>query len=532
MNDVVIIHTSEDRVACARLAEALGNVGLIVASDERNDNGPQPDAIAGETSSPSAMLVLWSNHSLSSEAVRADAQRALDLKARHGATSATRYVPILLDDTDVAKLSAPFDQSPAANLSAWCARAEPDFADAQFLGLLTTLEILTDTPQLAVTARAFAARDLEARKLRATLETREAEFAQLSAEKDALENALSASAASIATLERQLGETRSRATSLESTCAALSTRGEALEKSLEAERISLEALRSEFSILEAKAVESAAAQSALSREIEDARAGLSAALRQQKALQAQIDTSDQVIREIMTQRESLIAKRDLLERDYEKLTHQLADTSTRLSDSDSRRQVYESALVDRTKEIHSLEDKVATLSTELGDIKPRVDVLASTVKDWGHVPWRSIAAGSLALGAFASYAAISGREALDSWLTPERPAIAQSMPAITAATPGPTQPKTEAKIDPDTLSTDGRGSPNSFDVRDSAIPNSGSIPIPNDLEQPGPNDQVQFNPDGLPPVDTDSRPPPQDLPPMQQKPKLLLKPPPPATAER
>jgi hypothetical protein len=192
------------------------------------------------------------------------------------------------------------------------------------------------------------------------------------------------------------------------------------------------------------------------------------------------------------------------------------------------------ALVDRKKEIDTLTDQLAASNSELGKLRPEAEKLSLAIKDWRHVPWRSVAAGAAVAGALSAYGLTTLAGAIDSWREPP-PAMAAIDPKNTPAAPAggdpaapqedPAPVKSEEKVGPDPLQTVENGAPSAFEVRDPSAPEPETIAIPDDTGVPDSNDQVQFNPDGLPPVDPNSRPPPQDLPPLPQRPKLLLKPP-------
>jgi hypothetical protein len=280
-----------------------------------------------------------------------------------------------------------------------------------------------------------------------------------------------------------------------------------------------------------------AARAALEAELDEVKAALAASVRQQRTLQAQIQADDQSIREIMSQREGLIATRDKLEKDAARLSAQHKESLQRLSDLDQTRLTYESALVERNAEIHKLEDKLAATSVEIRTLRPRAEELTQAVKTWSHVPWRSLAAGSAAAGAAIMFCGVMAFQVFRDWTAPpatiaakqQDPAPHVQAPAATGETSPP--PKSSAKVEPDTLHLVERVTPESFEVREPNPFGTGEIPIPDETSGPASNDQVQFNPEGLPPTDPDSRPPPQDLPPMPQKPRLLLKPPAPPSAE-
>jgi hypothetical protein len=425
------------------------------------------------------------------------------------------------------------------------------FDDQRFTALLANLESLTGKPNLIATAKAISSRGAEFQRVVAEMGALDEKHAQLKAENNSLSLQLAERAAELKEEARTSKALQDRVTTLEREAAdssklarelavknALVTEQEAriaaVEKSLQLESESLAAAQSALTIANERIAVSAQTEQAKDRELEDARLGLAGALRQHKMLQAQIDASDQIIREIMTQREGLIASRDKLEKENEKTSSQLSDMSRRLHEIDAKRNTYESALVERTREIQSMEEQVSSFTAELGELRPRAESLSTVVKSWSHVPWRSIAAGSLAAGAVMCYGAIIGGQALDAWLSPRSDAAVNSRPiAGEPLSDGESAPqKVEAKIGPDSLSSAQVRAPNAFEVLDPAISSDGAIAIPNDSEAAVSNDQVEFNPEGLPPMEPDSRPPPQDLPPMQQKPKLLLKPTAPPVPQR
>jgi predicted nucleic acid-binding Zn-ribbon protein len=449
----------------------------------------------------------------------------------------SRYLGLLLDDVSPQDLPEPFCDMETAPWTSWFAADAPSFDDGRFVSLLTILEEATGHKHLLRTAQALAVRDSETARLRTMVHAQADTVSGLRASLERLEKTLATRDAELAQRDHDMSMLSGRIVGLDEKISILGSERETLNEQARALDEKLRNMSEEASSAH-KNLENAnraltdlqSVRTSLEREIEDARNGLAAALRQQKALQGQIEADDQTIRHIMTQREELIQARDKLERDRARMAQQIGESERRLADSEQRRETYVSALIERKKEIDALSDKLISSDAGTKHLSLQADALQKTVQSWGHVPWRGIAAGSVAAGALLSAGFIFAGQAVKSAFS-ERSQTAQSetiVPTQSVAVPPAvepaedTTPKIDAKIAPDTLQVvDSSGETASSEP---SAPNSTEIQIPEESGAPELNDQVEFNPEGLPPIDPDSRPPPQDLPPMQQRPKLLLKP--------
>jgi hypothetical protein len=287
----------------------------------------------------------------------------------------------------------------------------------------------------------------------------------------------------------------------------------------------------------------------LTQAVNEARQAYAIALRQQKGLEAQINAGDLTLREVMSQREELLAARQQWEKNTSRVSEELDAVTARFNEAESARKTYELALLDRKTEILSLQSKLEAAGVAPGpsmlalaapeptsSMPPPapepVAVAAKAAPGRGATRWGSIAAGGVFAGMMLSYAAYSTTQMVGDWLAPPQtitaarpvaPQPAAPAPDVTAPTPPP-DASAAAGSDPTQLVA----SP--LPAGDAPVP---GVPLADEPAPEGPlgvpvSDQVLFNPDGLPPPDPDTRPPPQDLPPMQQKPRLLLKPPAPA----
>jgi hypothetical protein len=297
----------------------------------------------------------------------------------------------------------------------------------------------------------------------------------------------------------------------------------------------------------AEAASLRAETSKLVRAVEEARQAYASALRQQKGLEAQLHAGDQTLREVMSQREELLAARAHLEKSAARTSQELSAVTAKFNEAENARKTYELALLDRKTEILSLQSKLdaaglnpkaasppATAANDTGPapVGPAAAAAAKGAVSWAHVPWRSIAAGGVFAGVMLSYAAVSTNNMFAEWLAKPGDVTAQQPSAPAASPPVMAQDTTPPPQDPSTI----QPPPEQTAQTDIAVPvdpNAAPVAEPEAPPQEGPlgvpvSDQVLFNPDGLPPPDPDTRPPPQDLPPMQQKPRLLLKPPAPA----
>jgi predicted nucleic acid-binding Zn-ribbon protein len=436
------------------------------------------------------------------------------------------------------------ERAAPSNWQSWFAATVPSFDDPRMVSLLAAVETVCGRP-LAIVARAIAARDAENARLRSlsksqdeALTAAEADNIKLVHDARIQAEKLSERDGQISSLTAKLSELNASYIALRNDKDALVARTEELDLRAHAADEEAKSLRAALSTSEEALRQLQEAKQSTDRELEDARNGLTAALRQQKSLQGQIEADDQTIRHIMTQREELLTERERLEKERGKLTHQLSDTETRLSDSELKRETYVTALVERKREIDALSDKLAASSAAATEASSQAFALKARVQNWGHVPWRAIAAGSVAAGALLSAGSIFAWQAIESAIAPpaqvasSRPVVPDAEMDIGAAPDFETPvQKSEAKVAPDTLKVVDTTALEGSAPASPPTTETGVIPIPDESGTPAVNDQVQFNPEGLPPLDPDSRPPPQDLPPMQQKPKLLLKPKVPSSPE-
>lgn len=544
MSDIIVYCTHADRAAAERLVTALGCLRLDailrtqtnsvsrsgISGSEHLGSG-DPGDIESDVSGFS--LVLWSRSAVQS------GRHGLDSLGRQlsKSESAPPYLGLLLDDVSQKDLPEPFCDMKSAPWTSWFAADAPSFDDGRFVSLLTILEEATGQKNLLRAAQALAIRDSETARLGAIVHAQAETVSGFQASLGRLETTLATRDAELAQRDHDMSALSGRIAGLDETISILGSERETLNERV---RELDEKLRnaSEEASSAHKNLENAnraltdlqGVRTSLEREIEDSRNGLAAALRQQRALQGQIEADDQTIRHIMTQREELIQARDILERDRARMAQQIGETERRLTDSEQRRETYVSALIERKKEIDALSDKLVSSDAGAKHLSLQADALQKSVQSWGHVPWRGIAAGSLAAGALLSAGFIFAGQAVESVFN-ERSQTAKSEPSIptpSVAVPPAVEPaedtipKIDAKIAPDTLQVvDSSGETAS---NETSAPNSTEIQIPEESGTPELNDQVEFNPEGLPPIDPDSRPPPQDLPPMQQRPKLLLKP--------
>jgi hypothetical protein len=538
MSDVFISHAREDRADRERLSDALRAVGVSAAwASPSSEKTASKDRSEKDIESASAIISFWSARALLDERVTLNAQRAIALKPKDPASLSSRYIGFIIDETEQDALPEPFRANPAEAWQSWFRAPDIAFDDSRFIGLLTTLEILTGRKQFLETARALAIRDAETVRLKAQIQARDHALSQSQSDKTLLETQIRQMADATAKADIALSDRDARIAALTQSKDALDAERLALSAALDSRTQELSTatqsaatLRSTLETVEATLRETSALKAALETQLEDARAGLDGALRQQAAMRGEIHAADENLRAAVLEREGLRDTIHTLETKRAKLTAQLSDTATRLADMDQRRATYEAALVQRKKEIDQLTDQTAAASAEIGQLGPQVQKLTETVKSWGHVPWRSIAAGSLAAGLVVASGGFMIARAMETWFSAPPQTAAVTPPAPADASAGvqseilPVPPKSGAQVGPDTLQVvetqpvAAEGDPQAPDS------DPGAISIPDDSAVPSSNDQVEFNPDGLPPVDPDSRPPPQDLPPMQQKPRLLLKP--------
>lgn len=514
MADIFISHAREDQAACDRLTAALEALGLDVSRRMDDAPGENSDTLSEHAR---ATLVLWSMSSVASEVVISEAKRAHEKAPADGGKGDHRYCGLMIDATPQAALSAPFDVIDVVAMSDWFGQTgASDFDHADFVRLLGVVETMIGQGSLVRVAQALSVQD-----------RRSSEVTQLQAQLAAADRAhattmetLSAERLHNAKLDADLA----RATADHAAQSAKSAElAEALAQArtaydAEVQRAaSLEGARNELNErLEQHQRES----QRLASDLDDTRLKLNGATRQQATLQAQVDAGDQIIRQIMGQREELLSLREKLENDVSRLTHDLSGATARATELDSRSSTYETALIDRQKELNALSEQLGVAQVELATVKPQAEALSATVKTWGHVPWRLIAAGSLAAGALITYGAAWTGHALDSYFAPRAQTARQDAPVAVVPPPRDTLAHTDSSDS---------GAPASFSVRDvGPPPGVNAIPLPQQDGSPDaqvePSDQVTVNPDGLPPADPDARPPPQDLPPMQQKPRLILKP--------
>ena len=108
MSDIFISYASEDRAWASRLAEALEAHGWSVWWDLRIAPGEQFDrVIEKELSSARCVIVIWSESSVSSKWVRAEAEDAMKRDV---------LIPVLIED---AQIPLVFRQIQAAKLQDW-----------------------------------------------------------------------------------------------------------------------------------------------------------------------------------------------------------------------------------------------------------------------------------------------------------------------------------------------------------------------------------------------------------------------------
>jgi hypothetical protein len=536
MADVFISHAVEDRPAALRLADALRCVGLTVEGFVRATGlaevADEPDHALHRAS---AIVVLWSKHALSSEHVVSEASLALRLDAAKDGSASSRYAGLALGGVETSDLPTPFDRMETDDWESWFAEAVARFDDPQFVGLLASLEAITGQTYLNRVALTIATKDHEAEQLRTQIQSRDNALRAAHAGAADLQVKLEAIQQELVSATTDRSELEKKHAALDAAVAEQSARLSASETKLRDEQASASAAQSALETATRALHEAQAAKHALELDLEDAKNGLAASLRQQKSLQAQIHAGDESIREIMSQRELLILAKEKLEKDTVKLSTQLKDALQRLADTDQTRKTYESALIERNADIRKLEDRLSSSSAEIDTLRPQAEELSRVVKSWGHVPWRRVAAGAAAAGVAITFFVVLAERSIR-WTTGPGPATPSaqaevSTPAKPATEPtvrDPSSAKSSEKVEPDSLQLVDGGAPGSFDFRDPNLADTGEIPIPDESGLPISNDQVQFNPEGLPPADPYSRPPPQNLPPMPQKPRLLLKPPPPA----
>lgn len=536
MADVFISHAVEDRPAAVRLADALRRLGLGISAFTRA--GPQvADADAPEQGlhGAAAVIVIWSKHALTSETVLSDATLALQSDPPKNATAISRYAAIATGGVKTSDLPVPFDRVETADWESWFAGDTSRFDDPRFVSLLASVEAITGLTNLNKLALAIAAMDHDAERLRSEVASKDAALADAKTHAVGLQSRIEAHEKEIATARLDFAALSEKHAILDTAFSEQAHRLSVAESRLRDEQASAHAAQSSLEAASRALHEAQSARHALELDLEDAKNGLAASLRQQKTLQAQIHADDESIREIMSQREALIAAKDKMEKESAKLSIQLKDLAQRLTDSDQARRTYETALIDRNSDIRRLEDRLATSSAEIGALKPQAEELSRVVKSWGHVPWRRVAAGAAAAGVvMTSFVVLAERSIRWTSATTSESGPAQGQtpaaqtPLADVAARDAIPPKSAEKVEPDSLQLVERGAPDSFDFRDPDAADAGEIPIPDESGVPISNDQVQFNPEGLPPVDPYSRPPPQDLPPAPQKPRLLLKPQPPA----
>lgn len=537
MSDIFISHAPEDRAACQRLTKALEQLGLVVESTESPKTLPPG---AGPADHPidnaRGTIVIWSRSAIGSELVIAEAQRAHALSPQDGAASPTRYLGLILDTTEPDDLPEPFDDARTAQWPAWFGSDDIDFDSSAFHGLLARLEDLTGRKRLASMARAFADHAQEIARLHAQVRVKDEALAQSQAMMASVDATLSARVEELAQQSKALDERSARISELERLCDALESERTMLAASVEARAAELAIARrattdsSDALAAAQQALRDAqSAKASLEMELEDARNGLAAGLRQQGHLNVLLKASDDNLAETILQREDLRGALQSSEQKAAKLAAHLNDLTRRLGETDLLRQTYETALIERKKEFDQVTEVAQKSASEAGQLAPQVQNLKQTIADWANVPWRSIAAGSMAAGAVLTYGVISGERLLRDWIEPSKVTAAApaSAPPTALKPTEPAPPKSAAKLEPDTFQIEDRPDPGDVAGEEPvpATPASGEIAIPDETVGPPDNDKVVFNPDGLPPVDPESRPPPQDLPPMQQKPKLLLKPP-------
>jgi hypothetical protein len=539
MSDVYISHALEDRTACERLGAALRGVGVSVVWNE-SSAAETRHAVQADTAVQDACttIVLWSRHAIGAKCVNEEARLALELKPKSASSISNRYLGLIADATLPETLPNPYNGLATAHWAEWFSAPLPAHDDAVFISLLTTLELMSGNKSFVATARELAIRDAEAARLRLQVRAKDEALSSAQASASQAESALNEKIEALNHSLRDLQVKDSHIESLERTLEALQAERGSLQSALEERNAALEGAQKRCDVLSASLADAnkmlANAQDAkklLESNLEDARLGLAGALRQHDHLNALLKASDMNLGTVLGEREALKNSLQQAEHKLTRLIVQLNDTQRKLGKSEETRQTYESALVDRKKEIDQANDKAAAAITESNQLAGRVVQLDQSVKSWGHVPWRGIAAGSLAAGSAVTYLAVL---AAGFFVVPTPDgAVAIASPPVNASGYNPATPlvetegagpKSDAKLEPDSLQVVESGPALDDRAGTSDLSETGVIAIPDESAAPPPNNQVEFNPEGLPPVDPEQRPPPQDLPPMQQKPRLMLKP--------
>jgi hypothetical protein len=131
MADVFLSYAREDRERARVLAQALESRGWSVWWDRKLVAGDTFDeTIERQLTTANSVVVLWSEHSISSEWVRNEAAAASERDV---------LVPVLLDDV---KQPLEFRRRHAADLTHWTG----DLSDSEFLGLVAGIAAKTRPP--------------------------------------------------------------------------------------------------------------------------------------------------------------------------------------------------------------------------------------------------------------------------------------------------------------------------------------------------------------------------------------------------